>query len=165
MILTLVIILIVLIVALWISAMLVWWRSEQTKPIKTIKRRDVIHSWNKAARLMRRSVYGSMRYSKQATLWGNTKARNAFVTIFPTSKPAFIEKDMLTGLEHGPSSYFLANLSPASGKPTARRRKTLLNQGKAVAMKIPARRKKIVENDITTAVHEEISEASNELSE
>ncbi len=144
MILTLVIILIVLIVALWISAMLLWWRSEQVVPIKPIKSDDVVNVWNKATRLMRRSWYSGVRYSKQGALWGNKKARNAFITLFPKSKPAFIEKDMLTGLEHGPSSYFLANLSPASGKPTARRSKPA---ARAVAMKIPAGRKKVVEID------------------
>jgi uncharacterized protein YpmB len=120
MILALAIILIVLLIALWISAMLLWWRSEQEKPIKTIKRRDVIHTWNKAARAARKSWYGGVRYSKQAALWGNKKARNAFVSLFPKSKSAFENKDMLTGLEHGPSSYFLANLSKPVKKPKAR---------------------------------------------
>jgi hypothetical protein len=123
MILTLAIIAIVLVLALWISVMLVWWRSEQEKPVKTIKPTDLIRSVHKATRMARRSWYGGVRYSKQVALWGNKKARAAFVTLFPNAKSAFVEKDKLTGLEHGPSSYFLANLSRPVKKPRAIRKK------------------------------------------
>jgi hypothetical protein len=127
MILAFVIAIVALVIALWISVMLLWWRSEQEKPVKTIKRRDVVRTWNKAARLARRSWYGSMRYTKQASAWGNKKVRTAFIAVFPKSKPAFVKKDPLTGLEHGPSSYFLANLTkvPRSKKRTALRRKKI----------------------------------------
>jgi hypothetical protein len=64
-----------------------------------------------------------MRYSKQATLWSNNKVRKAFIFIFPKSKTAFIKQDTLIGLEHGPSSYFLASLSKPAAKPKATRRK------------------------------------------
>lgn len=124
----LLIIIAVLLIALWISAMALWWHNEQGRGI-VLKPKDVIDQWNKAMRLGRRSWYGTMRYSKQATLWSNNKVRKAFIFIFPKSKTAFIKQDTMIGLEHGPSSYFLANLSkPASkpavsGKPTTRRRK------------------------------------------
>lgn len=134
MILTLVTIFIVLLLALWISAMLLWWRSEQEKPIKTVKQRDVIHAWNKAARLARRSWYGGMRYSKQVTLWGNKKLRSALVTLFPKAKPAFVQQNMLTGLEHGPSSYFLAHLSKKEIAKKARKpRITVTRKAKKVS--------------------------------
>jgi uncharacterized protein YpmB len=123
MILTLAIVLIVLLIALWISAMLLWWRSEQEKPVKTVGPQDLVRSVNKVVRMGRRSWYGGLRYSKQASLWGNKKARNAFVTLFPQSKSAFVNKDALTGLEHGPSSYFLANLSRPAKKPARTLRK------------------------------------------
>ena len=96
--------------------MALWWRSVQEKPIKIIKREDVVYRWNKAARIARRSWYESQRYSKKAVSWGNEKVTNAFVTVFPKSKPAFVEKDLLTGLQDGPSSYFLASLSKTKKK-------------------------------------------------
>jgi hypothetical protein len=120
----LLIIIAVLIVALWISTMALWWQTEQGLERKTIKQRDVIHAWNKAARLARRSWYGGLRYSKQVRLWGNKRAGKAFMSVFPQSKAAFVKQDMLKGLEHGASSYFLASLSrPAKKKVSARRKK------------------------------------------
>lgn len=121
MVLTLFIILIGLCIALWISAMLLWWRSEQEKPIKTIGQKDLVRSVNKVVRLARRSWYGGVRYSNQIALWGNKKARKAIVTLFPKSKAAFVSQDTLAGLKHGPSSYFLANLS----KPAKKAMRTL----------------------------------------
>jgi DNA-binding transcriptional regulator of glucitol operon len=128
MIIALVIIIAVLLIALWISVMALWWQHAQgyTEPLE---KKDVIRQWNKAERLARRSWYNTLRYSKQAALWGNKKVSNAFVAIFPKSKPAFVEPDLLTGLEHGPSSYFLASLSKpisSSAKATARRRKKVI---------------------------------------
>lgn len=115
----------VLIITLWISVMLLWWRSEQQQPAKTIKPGDVIRSWNKAARLARRSWYGGMRYTTQVTAWGSNKVRTAFIAVFPKSKPAFVKQNPLTGLEHGPSSYFLANLTKL---PTKKKRSSIKRQ-------------------------------------
>jgi hypothetical protein len=124
---TLLIILGSLIVLLWLMTMILWWRTEQEKPVKTVKRQDVIHAWNKAARLARRSWYGSLRYSKQAVRWGTRKTSTAFIAVFPKSKAAFAKQDMLTGLEHGASSYYLASLSkkvkPTIRKPLSKRKK------------------------------------------
>ncbi len=118
MITALLIVLIVLLVALWTSVMFLWWQRDQQRPVKTIKRGDVIRSWNKAARLARRSWYGGVRYTRQAALWSGKKAGNTFMTVFPHSRSAFARRDPLTGLEHGPSSYFLANLSKKISKKT-----------------------------------------------
>ena len=103
--------------------MALWWQTEEGLEAKTLKRRDVVHHWNKAARLARRSWYGSLRYSKQAAKWSNKKAGTIFVSIFPKSKSAFIEQDMMTGLEHGPSSYYLASLSRKTKKTRVPRTK------------------------------------------
>jgi hypothetical protein len=113
---TLLIVLIVLLVALWASVMFLWWQREQERPVKTIKRGDVIRSWNKAARLARRSWYGGGRYTRRAALWGGKRVGNTFMTVFPRSRSAFAKRDPLIGLEHGPSSYFLANLSRKMSK-------------------------------------------------
>ncbi|HTH93450.1 MAG TPA: hypothetical protein VL576_03160 [Candidatus Paceibacterota bacterium] len=111
MILILVCILAVLLIALWLSTMALWWQTEEGLERKTLKRGDVVRHWNKTARLARRSWYESIRYSKKAAVWGNKKAKTVFTTVFPRAKAAFAEQDLLTGLEHGPSSYFLASLS------------------------------------------------------
>jgi hypothetical protein len=116
MILILVCILIALLIALWLSTMALWWQTEEGLAAKTLKRRDAIRAFNKAARLGRRGWYGGVRYSKKAASWGNKKATGAFVAVFPQSKPAFVDQDPLIGLEHGPSSYFLAHLSKKSKK-------------------------------------------------
>lgn len=118
----LLIIIAVLLIALWISAMALWWHTEQGVA-SVLKPKDVIHQWNKAVRLGRRSWYRTVRYSKQATLWSNNKVRKAFIFIFPKSKTAFIKQDALIGLEHGPSSYFLASLSKPTPKPKVVHRK------------------------------------------
>jgi hypothetical protein len=70
-----------------------------------------------------------MRYSKQAALWGNEKVSAAFVIIFPKSKAAFVKQDPLIGLEHGPSSYFLASISKsAAAKAPMKRRKKAVEE-------------------------------------
>ncbi|MDB5188881.1 MAG: hypothetical protein JWM92_479 [Candidatus Nomurabacteria bacterium] len=117
MIIALVIVIALLLIALWISAMALWWRHEQGR-IAPLQPRAVIRHLNKAARLGRRSLYSTMRYSKRAGRWGNRKVSNAFVAVFPKAKAAFTKKDMLTGLQHGPSSYFLASLSKRAKKKT-----------------------------------------------
>lgn len=118
-------ILIVLLAALWLSTMALWWQTEEGLAAKTLKRHDVLRAWNKAARLARRSWYGSLRYSKQAASWGNKKASTVFMAIFPKSRSAFVEQDMLTGLDHGPSSYYLASLSHKPKKTKAPRTKKI----------------------------------------
>ncbi len=135
--------------------MLLWWRSEQEKPVKTIKRRDVVRTVNKAVRAGRKSWYTSLRYSKRVTAWGNKKARVAFVTVFPKSKPAFIKKDPLTGLEHGPSSYFLANLTKTPS-PTPAKKRTYTRRKKADI--VPTQ-------EVGSPEQEAVSEPTEQLSE
>jgi hypothetical protein len=130
MIIALAIILVVLIIALWISTMALWWKHEQGQVTKTIKRGDVIHAWNKAARIARRSWYEGQRYGRKAALWGKRNATNTFIKVFPKSKSAFVTQDPLTGLEHGPSSYFLANLS----KPAKKTRKKKVSQAEDLSV-------------------------------
>lgn len=115
----LLIVIAVLLIALWISAMALWWHNEQghTAPLEP---RDAINQVNKAVRLGRRGWYGTMRYGKRAAKWSNKKASDAFVTVFPKARTAFTKKDELTGLEHGASSYFLASLSKPVKKPRVR---------------------------------------------
>lgn len=105
----------ILLIALWISTMALWWHNEQgrTAPLEP---RDVIKQVNKAVRLGRRSWYGTLRYGKRAASWSEKKAGTAFIAVFPKSRSAFANKDAMTGLEHGPSSYFLASLSAKPAK-------------------------------------------------
>jgi hypothetical protein len=157
----LLIILAVLIIALWISTMALWRQSKEEIAAKTLKPRDVVYQWNKAARLTRRSWYGGLRYSKQAALWGNKKISAAFIAIFPKSKPAFVKQDILTGLEHGPSSYFLASLSSSSAKATAHRGKKDIVD----APKIKRVRIKKVNQDIAAASVEDYGKPKEDLSD
>ncbi len=119
----LLIVITILLIALWISAMALWWHSEQGHAIP-FRQDDVIRQVNKAVRMGRRTWYGTVRYGKRAATWSEKKATNALVTVFPKARAAFTEKDALTGLEHGPSSYFLAHLSRPVKKPRVRRKKS-----------------------------------------
>jgi hypothetical protein len=133
MITALLIIIAVLIIALWISTMALWQQYDQQVAPNILKSDDVVYQWNKAARLARRSWYGGVRYSKQAALWGNKKVSTAFIAIFPKSKTAFVERDILTGLEHGPSSYFLASLSKTSKQPSSKIKRVRIKKAAEIA--------------------------------
>jgi len=104
--------------------MALWRQHEAGTAAKTIGKREVVKALQKAERLARRSAYSSLRYGKQAAAWSEKKAEKALVAVFPKAKSAFTTQDPLTGLEHGPSSYFLASIS----KPTKKSKKKKLSE-------------------------------------
>lgn len=129
MILVLVCILVALLIGLWLSTMALWHEAEEAAEARILHRRDVVRAWNKAARLARRNWYSSLRYSKQAANWGSARVRTAFIVLFPKSKSAFIQQDLLIGLEHGPSSYYLAHLTKTpKSKRVYGRKKTVQSE-------------------------------------
>lgn len=125
MITTLLILLIVLIVLFWLSVMLLWWHESEAHAHPTLDR-VALKQVDKVIRLTRRSYYAGELYSRRVFNWGNSSLGRAFVRIFPQSAPLFQKHDVLTGLENGPSSYFLHSISHSKdedGKSKARRKK------------------------------------------
>jgi hypothetical protein len=129
---TLVVLLILSIILLWLLVMYGVWK-------KTTKQQEVPDAlevltpvYNKSTRLLRRAWFWVLRYVKILKAFLEKIATKAFFAIFPNARKAFEKKDELTGLEHGPSSYFLMSVSeykdelqknPPSGIKKDRRKK------------------------------------------
>jgi hypothetical protein len=65
----------------------------------------------KIIRNLRRSYFSLIRIFNFTKTKLKTIAIKTFVMVFPKAHKAFEEKDALTGLTHGPSSYFLKKIS------------------------------------------------------
>jgi hypothetical protein len=100
-----------LILTTWLYMSYLSWKHSSGTTFEPIERSDLIKQWAKLVRLVRRGWYGASIQSKQALSWSGKKAEHAFVTVFPKSAVAFTKHDELTGLETGPSSYFLKRIS------------------------------------------------------
>ena len=125
MITTLLIILAVLIVLFWLSTMLLWWHQETMSEQHTLDR-VALKNIEKIIRITRRSYYAGALYSRRVVTWGNRAFSKAFAHAFPKASRAFQKHDVRTGLEHGPSSYFLHSISSSKAevpKPRIRRKK------------------------------------------
>lgn len=105
--------------------MLLWWHQEQQNEHITLDRVALKHI-EKIMRITRRSYYASILYSHRAFTFSNKTIAKAFIHVFPKASRAFQKHDVLTGLETGPSSYFLHSISstkPDTIKPKTRRKK------------------------------------------
>jgi hypothetical protein len=123
MILGLSVVLVVLIVASWVTAMYVSWkRSEGLNP-SPIKQEVFVSYWSKMVRKARRTYYRSLFTFKQSLTWGNKQFGHVFFSLFPSAEPAFAKRDMLAGLKDGPTSYFLMSISQEEPRKTRRTRK------------------------------------------
>lgn len=120
MIVTTAIILFLLIIATWIASIYVSWQQEE----HTLS--PVVHlpSYaDKSARLMRRGWFAVIRAGKVSISWMSKHIALLFYKIFPKAKSAFMERDTLSGLDQGPTSYFLKSISEdARPTPKAQRR-------------------------------------------
>jgi hypothetical protein len=65
----------------------------------------------KILRNLRRSYFFLLRILSVLKNKTGSILTKTIVTVFPKAKKAFQKKDELTGLEHGPSSYFLKKIS------------------------------------------------------
>ncbi len=108
---TLVVFLILSIILLWLLVMYGVWK-------KTTKQQEVPDAlevltpvYNKGTRLLRRGWFSVLRYFQLLKAFLEKVATKVFFKIFPNARKAFEKKDELTGLEHGPSSYFLMSVS------------------------------------------------------
>ena len=91
--------------------------------------------YRKSIRSVRRIWFFVLRILRKIRSWIEKIATKIFFAIFPNARKAFEKKDELTGLEHGPSSYFLMSVSeykegfksnpPAGGKKIRRNGKNV----------------------------------------
>lgn len=113
----------ILVVALWLTIMFLWWRTEEKAHNPVLNTTLAIMYWQKIARTTRRTWYGVELYIKQGFVWANKKVSAIFFRVFPNAEPAFAKKDTLAGLKDGPSSYFL--LSITENQKKVRRNRTV----------------------------------------
>ena len=109
---TLGIVLLGLIVVAWGYSMYVSWKMDQGAPLAMVAADPIIGWWAQVARLTRRGWYAAGLKTRHLFTWGNARIGGAFVKVFPSAAPVFTKRDALTGLTHGPTSYFLKSLSP-----------------------------------------------------
>lgn len=123
---TLIIVLAILIVATWLYAMYISWKATKGVPLALVESAPLLARVHRGLRLTRRGWYGAELLSKQALAWSNEKAGATFVKFFPKSAPVFVKHDLLTGLTHGPSSFFLKTISQPKKEARLPRTKKML---------------------------------------
>ena len=123
MILGLSVVLAVLVIASWVTAMYVSWKRSEGSAPSPIKQEVIASYWSKMVRKGRRSYYRSLFTFKQTLQWGNKAFSHVFFSLFPNAAPAFAKRDMLAGLKDGPTSYFLMSISEEEPRKTRRTRK------------------------------------------
>lgn len=111
---TLVVLLITSVLLLWVLTLYAVWRKESQPSEGPIAKLAPLY--NKSSRFMRRIWFKVLRIVRGLQSLITLLATKAFFAIFPSAKKAFEVKDELTGLEHGPSSYFLKSISPEKGE-------------------------------------------------
>lgn len=126
MILTLGIVTIILALATWLFAMFLSWKLSHGVALHPIDRKTLEPTALQAQRTVRKYWYHGLFRLEQGRTILLEKAEKLLVQIFPKAGPAFTKKDPLTGLEQGPSSYFLLQISeskPAKQTPLQNRKK------------------------------------------
>lgn len=115
----LLIVLAVLLLGAWVVAVYGSWRIAEGREGTPVTVETLELYRDKTLRLARRIWYSLERLAAQVLRWSGKKTSDAVVKVFPTTAPVFAEKpDALTGLSHGPSSYFLKSISPEDKKLT-----------------------------------------------
>ena len=109
-----------LIIIVWIYGVYLSWKQNEGVVFEPIERSVFVTRWAHLIRLFRRGWYGARVEGKHLLSWSGKQAENAFVTVFPKSAAAFTKHNQLTGLQQGPSSYFLKSISVP--KPRAEKR-------------------------------------------
>ena len=110
--LSLVICLILSLVLLWLLVMYGIWKIKIKQSQEVLTPEEVLAPvYEKSARLARRGWFKFLRATDKTREQLTKIAAKIFFWIFPKARKAFETKDELTGLEHGPSSYFLMSVS------------------------------------------------------
>jgi hypothetical protein len=111
--LSLVVYFILSIILLWLLVMYNAWRkSTETQQEPVLDAVEILNPvYKKSIRFFRHVWFFILRILKKIRSWIEKIATKIFFAIFPNARKAFEKKDELTGLEHGPSSYFLMSVS------------------------------------------------------
>lgn len=108
---TLVVLLILSILLLWLLVMYNAWK-EKTKQQEAESLSEIVPIYyDKSSRFLRRTWFSLLRLLSKLGDITTLGATKIFFIMFPKAKKAFEKKDELTGLEQGPSSYFLMSIS------------------------------------------------------
>lgn len=123
---TLVVWFLVSLIALWLFAMLTLWNTQTKQTTDMIEELRPVAT--KSLRTLRRFWFLVLRGVATIRAAATTLITKLFFTIFPNAKKAFEKKDELTGLQQGPSSYFLMSISegkelPGKEEPKIRRKR------------------------------------------
>lgn len=98
---------IISLLVLWLTTMVILWRKQSKS--------DVLKAINplveKGVRSSRRLWFLILRGISRFRSYLTKLITKLFFMIFPNARAAFEKKDELTGLEQGPSSYFLMSIS------------------------------------------------------
>ncbi len=108
---TLVVMLIISLIVLWLLVMYGVWKKNAKQESVPDAIEALAPVYNKGTRLIRRGWFFVLRYLSVFRAFLEKVITKAFFAIFPNARKAFEKKDELTGLEHGPSSYFLMSVS------------------------------------------------------
>jgi hypothetical protein len=112
-------------VCAWLIALFGQWRGAQQEA--RASRLEKLTDPERVMRYLRRGRYGTQRALRNSFDRTRVTIRRSFVFLFPKSKKVFNDIDPLTGLEHGPSSYFLMEISTEAkkAKPIRRTKKNV----------------------------------------
>lgn len=108
---TLIILLIISVIILWLTIMYGIWRKDTNEQITPSVEEVLTPAYQRSTRLLRRGWFKLLRSFEYLQKKSEKIFLKIFFTVFPNAKKAFEKKDELTGLEHGPSSYFLMSVS------------------------------------------------------
>lgn len=112
---TLVVSLFISLLILWLTAMLMLWRKEGQQTETLAEELNPLVS--KSVRTVRRTWFLFLRGVRKVQDFLTLIITKLFFTLFPKAKKAFEKKDELTGLQQGPSSYFLMSISEGKDNP------------------------------------------------
>jgi hypothetical protein len=109
-----------LIVLTWLYSMYTSWKVTTGAQLTVAQTAPLLAQVDKGVRLSRRGWYTTLAHLKRILIWSESRAQKVFLKVFPKAAPAFAKRDILTGLTHGPSSYFLKSISKTPATKTKR---------------------------------------------
>ena len=110
-----------LIIVWWILGLYALW-SQETNTLTSVDTHDIARASRWIRRLTRKAWFRILRITHQGSVWCGSHISRLFFTLFPKARHAFEKKDELTGLSHGPSSYFLLSISESKESPQKKTR-------------------------------------------
>lgn len=113
---------IVLLVAVWLLTMVILWKTHESRSEDYV---SVVHPLiKKSMQVARRIWFTLLRAITAARIFSTRIITKLFFAIFPNARKAFEQKDELTGLEQGPSSYFLMSISEGKEEVVSQEKKS-----------------------------------------